>query len=379
MRNITLLLIAIFMMLPLFGENIDKDIDYLGVTAILLRDGNYERAEETLMAIDIDDEELDLNRYYTLKGLIELRLQRYEESLKSFNTANMIGETNPVIYAYISQSYFAIKDYQSSIDAINKVPNIRLFPDLYGLKSQAFWLMGNKSEGFKIIEEGIVTFPEKITFRQQKVNYLIELDLTQAAMECANSIIELDKSDPELYLTLAESFRKGQEAKRAVILMEEAYLKFPDNHRILLMMAQCYVDMERYLTAAKLVEKVSLEDSKYLKDSAELYMEAGNIQRALYINYQVSDKDTKAKLRFNLLISMERFEEAVAIIPRLERTGLMEDESLIYAAAYVYFKVQKYKASIDYLSRIRGERLFRQASKLRKAIKVMENEDIPLL
>lgn len=379
MRRVIILCFFTILSLTVWSESQDKNVDYLGVAAILIRDGNYERAEDTLSNVDIDNEDIDLNRFYTLKGLIDLRMGRYEDSLKNFNQANTIGEPNPVIYAYIAQSYFALEEYESSISAIDKVPNIRLFPDLYGLKSQAYWFLDKKTEAFTTLEEGITIFPDKLNLQQQKLTYFIELELTQTALECSKSILEREKNDPELYLAIAESFRKGKISEEAALIMEEAHIKFPDNSRVLLMMAQCYVDMERYLTAAGIVEKVAAQDKKYLKDSADLFIEAGNIHRAAYINYQISDSDIKSKLRFNLLLALERFEEALAIIPRLERTGLLEDENLLYASAYVYFKVQKYGEAVEYLNRIRGERLFRQATKLRKAIKVMESEDIPLL
>lgn len=378
-RLIALLLTTLLAMsLGAQSREKSKEIDYLGVAAVLIGDGNYVRAREALDEIDPADEDLDRSRYYTLKGLVELRQGEYENALESFNRARVEGQTDNVIYAYIGQAYFALERYEESIDAMDKLSSLAKFPDLFGLKSQAYWYRGDTRMAMDVLEEGIALYPEKASFLQQKVFYFIELDLNQAAMATSQKLLEFKGEDSEVYMALAESFRSGGEPEEAALLMEEAKLLFPDNLRVSLMLAQCYSDQQRWLTSAKLVEKVSYYDAKYLIYAAELYLQAGAIDRAYYLNSQISDPGEKTAMRFRLLIGEEKYEEALTYIPRLEREGLMKDEGLLYASAFVCFQTQLYDDSIALLNRISGSAYFRQATQLRQAIEILKTESILL-
>lgn len=356
------------------GKN--NAIDYLGVAAVLIRGGNYFRAAETLAEVDTEEEDLDISRYYTLLGLVQLRSGEYRASLESFQRVIEEENSDPVIYAYIAQGHFALEEYAPCIEALEKLPRLSAFPDLYGLKSQALWYMDRKQESFDVLQEGIGLFPDKLSFRHQEILYFLELDLIQTAMERGQTFLLMGEQDPEIYLSLAEAFRREGEAEKGSLLMERALLLYPENRKIRLMAAQCYAQSDRPLSAAKLVEQLSLEDPRFTKDAADLYLEAGQTERAAYLNTLLDDPGDKALLRFQILLVEQDYEAALALIPRLERLGLLEEESTLYAAAYVQFQVQRYEECIETLNRIQDSRYFRQATALRQALEMIRQETI---
>ena len=379
-RIIRILLIIIasvlFSVFPAAAAENEK-VDYLGVAAVLIRDGNYSRAEKTLNKIDPDDGKTDRARYFTLLGLVQLRRADNEAAVRSFTTALDEGVDDPVIHAYLAQAWFSLGEYRQTIESIDRLPSINQFPDLYGIKSQAYWFMEDTANAFAVIETGIKRFPAKSSFLHQKIFYLVELDLNQAAVEESMKFLKMSgNSDPEAYLTVAGALRGGGEAGYAASIMEIAKILFPDNQRVRLMLAQCYADSARYLTAARIVEEASVYDPAFVKDAGELYRQAGELDRAEYLNTLIDDQADKTRLRFNILLDRKEYEEALALETRMQRTGLLQQEEMIYAMAYVCFQVQRYDRAADYLNRINSSELFRQAAKLRQAIEIMKAEPV---
>ena len=50
-------------------ESQAQPTDLIELAAIMLRDGHYDRALLALQGVDLEDEETDLARFYTLQGL----------------------------------------------------------------------------------------------------------------------------------------------------------------------------------------------------------------------------------------------------------------------------------------------------------------------
>ena len=49
------------------------DVDFLALAALMLRDGNVDRAIIALDQVDLAAEEVDRVRYYTLRGMAHMR------------------------------------------------------------------------------------------------------------------------------------------------------------------------------------------------------------------------------------------------------------------------------------------------------------------
>ena len=77
-----------------------------------------------------------------------------------------------------------------------------------------------------------------------------------------------------------------------------------------------------------------LSEPTYALYTAELYRQSGQMERALCRNRLVADQTEKIKQRLTLLIEGERYEESAALLDRVERLGLLSNESIAYALAY---------------------------------------------
>jgi len=379
MKSKFLFIIALILLIsPLWAQKKQKpNTDYLGVAAVLIRDGNYQRARKALEQVDLEDDKTDVTRYYTLLGLVQLRGAEYSQAVKSFKQALDQGQPDTVIYAYMAQGYFAQGLYEETIQSIDLLPNLNQFPDLYGMKSQAYWQIKDVGNAFAILEKGISRFPQKTGFLQQKIIYLLEMELNQEAADISREYLAIaGKEDPEAYIIIGQALSKAGELPLAIEVFEIARLKFPQNQRIRLSLAQVYIEKGFFRTAAGLVEEASIYDPQFRTQGVELYRKAGNLEKAAFLNSLVADPKEKTRQRFSILLEGSRFEEARALESRMERHGLFEEDSYLYAMAYVLFELQKYEDAVRYLNRIQKADFFRQATQLRQAIEIMKNDKL---
>jgi len=357
------------------GTGTGEDIDYIGIAAVMIRDGNYERAERALQEVDLADEEIDLQRYYTLSGLLALRRGENDQAIEAFTAATEAGQTDPSINVYLAQAYSAEGRYEESIEAIDRVPNLAQFPALYSLLAEGYWRTDQKDRAYDTLDRAIDLFPSQAQFLRQQIFYLIELNLTQAAVEKSRLYIERLEDDPAAYVTVGEALRRGGDPQVAVETLEMGRLLHPGNRQIHLALAQAYLDLGHSRSAGAMVERAAAYDASLYFEAAEIYRRAGEFERALYLNSLVIEEERKAIQRFHILLAMERYESAVALESRLDRVGALVDDANRYAMAFALFQTRQFERAIDYINRIEGSDYFRRATQLRQAIETVRDAE----
>ncbi len=356
------------------GSGSIADIDYLGVAGVMIRDGNYERAVNALEKVNVEDEDTDLSRYYTLSGLAQLRLGKYKQAVTSFENAIAQGQTDAVLNVYLAQAYYQSKEYEKTLGTIDKIKNLNQYSALYSIKAEAEWQSGKKAEAYKTLSRAISLFPSSTEFQKQRIFYLIELDLTQEAAQRSREYLSSLEDDPEAYVTIGEALRRGGAIDLAVHTLETARVRYPGNERVLLALAQAYLSKKMPRIAGRMVEEAAAHNKKLYHDAAEIYRRAKAYSKALYLNSQITDQTKKSKQRFNLLVAMGRYEEALALENRLQQNGVLEDDAIKYALAYALFETRQLERSREYVNQISSADYFRRATQLRRAIETVKSE-----
>lgn len=349
-------------------------IDYLGVAAVMIRDGNFERAQAALDEVDPAAEGVDAARYFTLSGLVALRRGENREAADFFELAQSAGNDDPILNVYLAQAYYSSEQYQEAIDAIDAIPNLNQFAELYSVLAESYWRLGDQVEAYRLLSRAIELFPDRTEFLRQRIFYLVELNLTQEAAEQGLAYVESLENDPEAYVTVGEALRRGGNADLAIRTLEMGRLRFPRNERMYLALAQAYLDAEQPRNAGDMVQQAAAFNFSLYFEAAEIFRRAGDYERALFLNSQVVDEQRKALQRFNILMSMGRYEEAITLERRLADTGAFADENVVYAMAYALFETRQLDRAVGYTNRIESAELFRQATQLRRAIETVRRQ-----
>lgn len=346
----------------------EHNVDYLGIAALLVRDGHFDRARTALEKVDHTAEGLDKARYYTLHGLLAFQEADFGNTVKNLETALRYGQENRVIYVYLSQAYYKTGEYEKAIKTLQGIENLGRFPELLGIQSQSHWMLKETVEAFLIIDRAIEQYPGKLQFLQQRIFYLLELELYQEAFEQSREYLKRAGNDPSAYLLVGEALRRGGEFEQAIRIYETALLLYPDNGSIREALAYAYVSNGQPSVAARIIAQAAEKNSEYFYKTAELFRRSGEYNRALYMNLLVDDQSIRARQRFHFLVELERYEEALAMKERLEQLGAFKDDGIKYAFAYLYFNIGQFEEAEHFLKQIHNPSFRSTVIQLQRAI-----------
>jgi len=371
MKHFTIILLSLLLGLcpPAFAADGEGEVDFLALAALMLRDGNVDRAIIALDQVDLTAEGVDRVRYYTLRGMAHMRRNEREPARDALLMAVDSGQAEPVVFVYLAQVNYQLEDYRATIDALDRAGDaLARVPSAYHMKAQSYWLLDEPVMALATLDQGARMFRDDPNFIRRKVFYLVDLGLYKAAVEQGRRYLEQSAGKLEDYVALGNALRASGELDEAASFLEEAQLIFPDSADVKKVLAHVYIERGELSAAADLLYKAALLDPGLLAEAAELYRRAGQIHRALAINGRLSDQPEKFRQRLALYLELHNYEQAAAMEVPLRRVGLLENEDLRYAIAYSLFKTGAFGAAEEHLSALNRPDLFRKAAELRRAI-----------
>jgi tetratricopeptide (TPR) repeat protein len=364
-----LLILSLAVAAPLPAQDGDDEVDYLALAALMLRDGNIDRAIIALDQFDPTAEDADAVRYYTLRGMAHMRRNELEPARDALLQAVGAGEAEPVVYVYLAQVNYKLEDYRAAIEALDKAGStVERVPSVYHMRAQAYWLLEEPVMALATLDQASLIFPDDPSFQRRKVFYLIDLGLFKQAVAEGKAYLESSQGGLEDYVALGNALRASGELDEAAALLEEAQLLFPDSPDVRKVLAHVYIEREEMNAAADVLYTAALLEPELLGEAAELYRRSGQTYRALTLNGQLLDQAEKYRQRLALYLELQNFEQAAAMEGPLRRVGLLDDEDLRYAIAYAHFKVGDFAAAERHLASLNRPDLFRKAAELRRAI-----------
>lgn len=355
----------------------EEETDLLGLAARMIHDGHYDRVLGALAEINLNDPRLDKKRYFTFRGIAHLDGRDFDAAAKDFGLAIDNGQTDPLIRLYLAQAHFGNKNYAATVQALKQAGNKVVQKESTALlmKAESHWHLGQKAPSGEHYTEALATlaagarlFPQVADFDRLRIFYLIELGLYVEATAHSESYLARTEITEDDYVAVGEALRAAREYKKAQVLLEGARLRFPSSEKVALQLAHSYLDDERVLSGAMVLEDLVRLEPKYNVEAAELYKRGRKFYRALSLNARVADQRAKSKQRLSLLLDSERFSAVVAMVPQLSRLGVVSDDNVRYAVAYAYFKLGDFKRAEDYLALLTASDLYEASLQLRRAM-----------
>jgi len=375
MKKIIQILLALLLSSALYASTKQNDdVDYVALATLLMKDAHYSRANEALTHVNLEDETLDKAQYYTLKGLVDLKLNKYRESNKNFQLAIDNGQTEKSIYLYIAQNNFKLKDYEATIDALSHAKElVKSKPKIMALKAESYFRLKKYNDALMVLSSLNELHPEYYYAYRQRFTYFIKLKLYQSALKDAQVYLAHAKLNEKVTISFINALRKAKETDKATLLAENAHLQYSDNATVTVLLANLYIDKDMIQAAADLFDEASLQDEKYIKDSSEMFRRAKDFVQALYKNSQILDTKEKYKQKVAIYLEFGNYEKVVATENALKRNGLLKEQNMLYALAYSLYKIGNYKHSEMYLKKITQSDLFQKSIELRKNMNKCKN------
>lgn len=343
--------------------------DFLGMAAMLLKDGHYQRALMALQSVDITAEDADLIRFYTLQGLAYLSLDDLSAAKHSLQQSVEKGQADKMIWIYLAQTYYGLKEYRKTVESVNKA-GIKAdeYPGMFEMQAQSNWHLKEYAAAISVLNSAQEKFPKDHRFLRRKVFYLLELGLYQNAAEAGKQYLQRSKASVKEYIAIGNALRLSRQFPEALRILEIANLQFSSDAMVAKVLAHTYMDQGQLNTAAQIFEQAALYNPELTAEAGEIYRRAGRLYRALSLNAGIRDIKVKLKQRLALLLALKRYEAAANMNSALYRTGLLKKESIRYALAYAYFNIGQYDKSINQLKYLKEPELFKKGVELRKVI-----------
>lgn len=376
MKIFVILLLTLFLNVAAFSseKKSKDDIDYVSLATILLKDGYYSRANDALNNVNLEDENVDKAQFYTLKGLVSAKLSQYKASNDYFYKAIAAGQTQKSIYVYIAKNSFKLQDYKQVISALEHATKlVKEKPQLMALKAEAYYRLKEYNKALTTLADVMKLHPKYYDAYRQRFVYLVSLGLYQSALEDAKVYLKNAKANEKITLSFINALRQAKETNKAIELAEKAHAMYPNSAKVTVMLATLYIDKDMIHAAADLFGEASLQDSKYIKDSAEMFRRAKEYVRALYKNSQILDPKEKYKQKIAIYLEFGDYERVAATEQALKRNGLLKDQNILYALAYAFYKIGEFDKSEAYLKKITRGDLFQKAVELRKNMNKCKN------
>jgi len=385
-------LILLACLLPAAGvwaddEDTGGEVDYVELAARLVADGHFGRADAALRNVDPESQDLDRARYYTLRGLIDLRREQPRAAIEALDRAleahraEAPGENasqearaeaerdRQLVQLYRAQAYFRLEDFPNTLAALDGAGEVGdAIPAVHELRAQSHWQLDEPVGALAALNRGSSRFPDDGRFLRRKVFYLIALGFHREAAETGHRYLDVAEPGAEDYVAIGSALRKSGQFAAALTILERARLRHPRDRSIGLALAHVYLDQERISTAADLFAQVAVHHPGVVPEAAELQRRAGRLHRALMLNASITDQAKKFKQRLAIFIAMQRWDMAASMGDALGRHGLLDDDETRYAFAYSLFKAGELESAEQQLAGLGKGELFRKATELRKAI-----------
>jgi len=402
-KCIIVMLLLISFLSPVLAQDPAQtgEIDHLALATLMIHDGRYEKAEEELSQVDKSSMKFDAARYYTIRGVLDSKTDRYESAITNYTMALSatqtktfhppeidkgqqylfsVGQTRSAeepesrfdpekerkekleqLHAYLAKAYYETGDYTNTAKHLDLAGDRgRENAGLFALRAECYWKTANPDKAIHALNTGLELFPDDALLLRQKYHYFAELGLYQAAIEHANRYMGVTNADANEYIILAQLLSEAGQLDEATRILETARGKFPEDPKVDVLLAHMYMKQEMNYTAAYLFKEGAYKDKKYLKDAVEMHRRIKDYSHAIFLTTQMTDKVEKLKQKVAIYLDRGEFEKVIGLKDDLRRYDILEDDNMRYALAYSYYMAKDYPKAEFHLKRIQTAALFDQ-------------------
>jgi len=374
----TIFLITMFIYLMFFSflamsaagmaAEVDGEVDQLALAALLIKNQNYSRAASVLAEIK-DPHEVIPERYYVLKGIVELKQKRFQQALENLLLARKEGLKSDELQLSLAQAFLGMKDYRKGLAELSgKEEQLKSRPFYFQLMTSLLFGAGQSEQAWSYLNKGMSLFTSHVPLIKQKWFYLMENTLYEVSFEVAQELVDKYPLSALDIARMAQMYRRAREFKKAIFLGEVARLKDPKDEEIVKDLARSYLKGEKFMASAQLFTDLSYFHPKYLVEASELWRKAGHSMHAQNLALEIRDPIKKIKQNLTLALLNEDFNRMVSLGVMVERSELKTDQDIQYALAYAHFMIGSFVGASEFLGKIQRPDLFKKAIVLREAM-----------
>ena len=235
--------------------------------------------EEFQKAIEMEQSEKKLSRYYQLESYILNETDGLEEALLIIDKAIELSPEHFDIISTKVHLYLSYDDKQGEIlefydELLEKFPQES--KSIYQMKSFSYYALGNAVESIKILEEGLKDYPDSIGLLNNLSVSLSRLGKFEEALVTIKRAIELEPLDANLYDTHGEILMFAQEYETAIEKFYQALEMSPTAwfaFHTFLKLSKCYKSLGMLEEATTCHDKAKILTEKVIPGKRKVYLD----------------------------------------------------------------------------------------------------------
>ncbi len=196
----------------------------------------------------------------------------------------------------------------------------------------------------------------------------LSLGLREEAFQLALTHIESASASSSEALSLAESLHEHGARQEALLTLEAARLRFPDDQHILLAIAPLYFAKGWKRATAEAFTVAAVSDSSYAEHAAETLRQSGSGQRSRYWNLYIPGEKERGRQKLALAVEKSRWDLVSSMDNLVKRSALEHDDEVSYALAFSLLRAGEAPRARSYLEKIKSQGLMGKVSALFKSI-----------
>lgn len=358
-----LLIFSIFAYAGLPKEAMDPIYDeYEGVelSAALLRDGKVPAAHQVWLSLS--EKEKSRPEANFLAGNIFSAEQNFTAALEFYVRAEGGAEIRGPLAIQKAKAYFALGQLEGCAIELKKLGE-------KSYQTEELSILRSKCEQNQALQHLVEGGNRLKSFSlfQEKIQLLLEKKLFLVAKSEAFQYLE-KSPDPSEALRLAELFQSAQRWEDALLILENAKIRFPGLKDLLLAIAPLYHRKEWRMATIQAFESAAVFDRKYFEHSAELNRQSGNFFRSLQQIPLIPDEKVKLRLQLANYVDRGRWDLVSSLDTAVRRSDLRNDQEVGYALAFSLARLGKIARAKEYLAQVRSPALLAKATALRSIL-----------
>ncbi len=340
MRFTSLAALVIVTTLVTLGGALAQDVERIQRARQLIFDGELDRAEAVLDSIGGEDLEVR-----SLRGLVAIERGDAATAVTLFESVLDERPNRLGVWLYLGQARYALADHEGALDALERGASAGAqLPGYFELRARVERELGKPRRAYETLAFGSERFPDADILWRERALMLIEIGLYETAMDVARRFLEVNLDDSNAWVVMGEALRRAGRLEDAAAVLEEGRLRFRRDATIIAQLAFVHASLENHLAAGRLFAEASRIESKsgeaHAFEVADQLRLARRYSEALAWNARVADDARRIPQRAAILVSSERYEAAVALLPRLEAMHLLDD-GLRHHLAYACLKTDR--------------------------------------
>jgi tetratricopeptide (TPR) repeat protein len=200
---------------------------WVGIARICMKRQQYDKVLEVLK--EAETRNPNFVHLYSARGETYMAMGKMPEAIECYKKAIELSPLNPLRYEEAAKPLFGLKRYQEGIDLLQiAIKNELNFSSLHHYMSEGYYALKDYKQAIRHIRTALQDNPENVTYLNQLGIALKENKEIDEAMKIYNSIIKLDNDNKAAYYNKAVLLHSTGDVAEAIKTLQRIVKKFPE-------------------------------------------------------------------------------------------------------------------------------------------------------